>query len=40
MSEVMTFKIHAEPLNVIWNEMDDELIISNDNDQINSYRIS
>jgi len=23
MSEVMTFKIHADPVNVIWNEMDD-----------------
>lgn len=40
MSEVMTLKIHAEPVHVIWNEMDDELIVSTDSNQVNFYKIS
>jgi hypothetical protein len=40
MTEITTFKIHSEPTFIIWNEMDDELIVATDSDQIVTFKVS
>jgi len=40
MTEIITLKTHAEPTFILWNEMDDELIVATDNNLITSYKIA
>lgn len=40
MTEIITLKTHAEPTFILWNEMDDELIVATDNNLISSYKIA
>jgi hypothetical protein len=38
--EINTIKLSADPTQIIWNELDDELIVSADNQTIQCYRIA
>lgn len=38
--EICTFKIQSEPRQIVWNELDDELIISTQSNTIQIFRIS
>jgi WD40 repeat protein len=40
MTEITTLKTHAEPTFMLWNEMDDELIIATDNNTITGYKLA
>lgn len=38
--ELGTLKLQAEPLQLIWNELDDELIAPTDTNVVNVYRLA
>ncbi len=38
--EMGTLKIQAEPLQIVWNELDDELIVSTENNSLQYFRVA
>jgi hypothetical protein len=38
--EVSTIKVQAEPIQIVWNELDDELIVSAENKTVQVFRVA
>jgi hypothetical protein len=40
MTEITTFKTHSEPSFIVWNEMDDSLVVATENNLVTVFKIA